>query len=248
MARKTLAATITLTSRILLCASSTLVPSACSLRRCAHGSRSALPLAMSRASSSQPLSEAYPALAAFLAHTDESYHMQSPVKEIHAALIEWYAINRRRLPWRGDAPPYNGSTAGVNKAAAPGQESAPAAGLPSAVPAVPVSAYAVWVSEIMCQQTRVEAVIPYWIAWMEAFPTVEALAAASEEEVNARWAGLGFYRRARMLHDGAKQVVSEFGGKLPQTVDGLMKLKGIGRYTAGDIITTTSQPTSPPAR
>ena len=177
----------------------------------------------------------YPALEGFLAHTDESYHRDMPTEDVRAALLDWYAANRRRLPWRGDAPPYNGSTAGTNSRAA---ASAPAAAEPEPEPAAApseVSAYGVWVSEIMCQQTRVEAVIPYWLAWMEAFPTVEALAAASEEEVNARWAGLGFYRRARMLHEGAQQVVDEFGGHVPQSVEELMRLKGVGRYTAGAI-------------
>ncbi|EOD21193.1 A/G-specific adenine DNA glycosylase, mutY, partial [Emiliania huxleyi CCMP1516] len=153
-----------------------------------------------------------------------------PVAEARPALLEWYRATRRRLPWRGDAPPYNGSTAGVNKA---GSRAAQVAAEPS--PVGEVSAYGVWVSEIMCQQTRVEAVIPYWLAWMEAFPTVQDLAAASEEQVNAKWAGLGFYRRARMLHEGAKQVVDDFDGQLPQTVDGLLRLKGVGPYTAGAI-------------
>src|SRR6056297_2861249 len=70
---------------------------------------------------------------------------------------------------------------------------------------------------------------------MKAFPTVEALAAASESQVNAQWAGLGFYRRAAMLHAAARQVVDKHGGQIPQTVDGLMELSGIGRYTAGAI-------------
>jgi len=153
-----------------------------------------------------------------------------PVAEARPALLEWYRATRRRLPWRGDAPPYNGSTAGVNKA---GSRAAQVAAEPS--PVGEVSAYGVWVSEIMCQQTRVEAVIPYWLAWMEAFPTVQDLAAASEEQVNAKWAGLGFYRRARMLHEGAKQVVDDFDGQLPQTVDNLLRLKGVGPYTAGAI-------------
>ena len=175
---------------------------------------------------------AYPALTAFLSHETADYHLDGlPGAEARRALLLWYDANRRRLPWRGDAPPYNGSTAGINAARS---NSAPATTpIPSAQMAV--DAYGVWVSEIMCQQTRVEAVIPYWLAWMEAFPNVEALAAASEEEVNARWAGLGFYRRARMLHEGAKQVVGEMGGVLPDSVDGLMRLKGIGRYTAGAI-------------
>ena len=140
-----------------------------------------------------------------------------------SALLHWYAANRRRLPWRGDPPPYNGSTAGINgarpAAAAANRPDRPAApDSPGAAPGV--EAYGVWVSEIMCQQTRVEAVIPFWLAWMEAFPTVQALAAASEEGVNARWAGLGFYRRAKMLHDASRQVVADFGGVLPDTVEG----------------------------
>ena len=185
-------------------------------------------------------SEKYPAISRFLEHSDDSYHCDVPFEDVRTALLDWYSQNRRRLPWRGDAPPYNGSTAGINAggskaaaAAATAATSPPAALAES--PTTAVSAYGVWVSEIMCQQTRVEAVIPYWLAWMEAFPTVEALAAASEEEVNARWAGLGFYRRAKMLHEGSQQVVRELGGALPTTVDGLLKIKGIGPYTAGAI-------------
>jgi len=81
----------------------------------------------------------------------------------------------------------------------------------------------------MLQQTRVEAVIPYYLAWMKSFPTVYALANASEDEVNARWAGLGFYRRARFLHKGAKYVVGNLNGTIPDSVDELMKIDGIGR-------------------
>eukprot|EP00986_Skeletonema_menzelii_P011439 scaffold5882_cov152-Skeletonema_menzelii.AAC.4 len=98
-----------------------------------------------------------------------------------------------------------------------------------------LTAYGVWVSEIMLQQTRVEAVIKYWIKWMDSFPTVHSLANATPEEVNAHWAGLGFYRRARLLHAGAKRVVDEHGGIVPNTVDELMKIEGIGRYTASAI-------------
>ena len=173
----------------------------------------------------------YPELRKFLQHADASYHLTDlPVDEIRSSLVEWYAQHRRHLPWRGDAPPYNGSTAGFALRAA-ASSTAPA----STVGHHTVSAYGVWVSEIMCQQTRVEAVIPYWLTWMEAFPTVEALAAASEDEVNAKWAGLGFYRRARMLHEGAKQVVESHGGELPRDVAGLLSIKGIGPYTAGAV-------------
>jgi len=96
-------------------------------------------------------------------------------------------------------------------------------------------AYAVWISEIMLQQTRVEAVIPYFEKWMHLFPTVSALANASERDVLSAWEGLGYYSRARNLHKAAKVVSSEYGGKLPQNVDELVTLPGVGRYTAGAI-------------
>ena len=98
-----------------------------------------------------------------------------------------------------------------------------------------LTAYGIWVSEIMLQQTRVEAVIKYWIKWMDSFPTVHSLANATPEEVNAHWAGLGFYRRARLLHAGAKRVVNDYEGIVPNTVDELMKVEGIGRYTASAV-------------
>lgn len=95
------------------------------------------------------------------------------------------------------------------------------------------SEYAVWVSEIMLQQTRVETVIPYFKKWMKLFPNVRALAKASEHEVLNAWEGLGYYSRARNFHKAAKIVVDKYGGKLPNDVDELRKLPGIGRYTAG---------------
>jgi len=93
--------------------------------------------------------------------------------------------------------------------------------------------YAVWVSEIMLQQTRVETVIPYFKKWMKLFPTVRALAKASEREVLNAWEGLGYYSRARNFHKAAKIVLETYGGKLPRDVNELRKLPGIGRYTAG---------------
>jgi len=95
--------------------------------------------------------------------------------------------------------------------------------------------YAVWVSEIMLQQTRVEAVIPYFEEWMDRFPSVQALAEASEREVLNLWEGLGYYSRARNLRKAAKMVVDELDGRLPRSMDALRKLPGIGRYTAGAI-------------
>ena len=96
-------------------------------------------------------------------------------------------------------------------------------------------AYRVWVSEIMLQQTRVAVVREYYRRFLRRFPTVKTLAAATEQEVLAAWSGLGYYRRARMLHASAQRVVGEFGGKLPATSGGLFGLPGIGRYTAAAI-------------
>jgi A/G-specific adenine glycosylase len=95
--------------------------------------------------------------------------------------------------------------------------------------------YAVWVSEIMLQQTRVEAVIPYFEKWMELFPAVNALAKAEEQDVLNAWEGLGYYSRARNLHKAAKILASEFNGRLPRDLQSLRSLPGIGRYTAGAI-------------
>lgn len=95
--------------------------------------------------------------------------------------------------------------------------------------------YAIWVSEMMLQQTQVATVIPYYERWMRSFPTVESLAAASEARVLKAWEGLGYYTRARNLHRAAGVVVKESGGRLPDTAEGLRRLPGIGPYTAGAI-------------
>ena len=95
--------------------------------------------------------------------------------------------------------------------------------------------YAIWVSEIMLQQTRVAAVLDHYANWMQKFPTIKALAAASEDEVLAAWSGLGYYRRVRFLHQGAKAVVAGHNGTLPTTAAELRTLPGIGAYTSGAI-------------
>ncbi|MFO1390845.1 MAG: A/G-specific adenine glycosylase [Agitococcus sp.] len=100
--------------------------------------------------------------------------------------------------------------------------------------------YRVWVSEIMLQQTQVATVIPYFQRFMQTFPTVEALAQANEDTVLQHWAGLGYYARARNLHHAAKQVMA-LGGEFPNTLDGLMELKGVGRSTAGAILSLAWQ-------
>ena len=95
--------------------------------------------------------------------------------------------------------------------------------------------YAIWVSEVMLQQTRVETVERYYGPFLARFPTVVALAAADEDAVLSAWSGLGYYRRARLLHRGARYVASSLGGTLPREGDALQEIPGIGPYTAGAI-------------
>lgn len=98
------------------------------------------------------------------------------------------------------------------------------------------SPYAVWVSEVMLQQTQVSVVIPYFLQWMERFPTIKALATASVEEVVKQWEGLGYYSRARNLHEGARYIVENYAGELPCSESELRKIKGLGPYTVGAIL------------
>jgi len=93
--------------------------------------------------------------------------------------------------------------------------------------------YAIWISEAMLQQTRVETVIPYWQRFLARFPDVEALATAGVDDVTALWAGLGYYSRARNLHRAAQVVMERHAGRLPDDVEALRELPGVGRYTAG---------------
>ncbi len=96
--------------------------------------------------------------------------------------------------------------------------------------------YAIWISEVMLQQTQVKTVVPYYERWLEKLPTVEALAAAEQQTVLKLWEGLGYYARARNLHQAAQQMVAEYGGKFPQGLEDAIALKGIGRTTAGGIL------------
>ena len=95
--------------------------------------------------------------------------------------------------------------------------------------------YAIWISEIMLQQTRVETVIGYFYRFMEQFPTIQDLAEAEEQKLLKVWEGLGYYSRARNLKAAAQQIVSEFDGKMPDSIEEIRSLKGIGPYTAGAI-------------
>ena len=124
----------------------------------------------------------------------------SRVRQFRVRLLDWYAHNKRDLPWRDSGNPYH-----------------------------------VWISEIMLQQTRVDQMQPFFERFTAAFPTVEALAAASLEEVLKAWEGLGYYARARNLHRAAKHVVKVRGGRLPDRSEELMALPGIGPYTAAAV-------------
>ena len=115
-------------------------------------------------------------------------------------LLDWFAENKRVLPWRSDRTPYR-----------------------------------VWISEIMLQQTRVETVIPYYLRWLAAFPDIQSLAKAGQQDVLRLWEGLGYYSRARSLHRTAQIIVSEYDGVFPSDRKILERLPGIGRYTAGAI-------------
>lgn len=101
--------------------------------------------------------------------------------------------------------------------------------------------YQTWVAEIMLQQTRVDTVRDYYPRFLEAFPTVDALAAAERDEVLKHWEGLGFYARARHLHEAAQYVVDEHDGAVPDTMDAIRDLKGIGPYTAAAVLSIAYQ-------
>jgi A/G-specific adenine glycosylase len=116
------------------------------------------------------------------------------------ALLRWYDLHRRDLPWRETHDPYK-----------------------------------IWLSEIMLQQTRVAAVIDHYRIFLGRFPNAQALAAASQEDVLAAWSGLGYYRRARMMHQCAQQIAEQHAGCFPQDSESLRALPGIGRYTAAAI-------------
>ncbi|XP_053928998.1 adenine DNA glycosylase isoform X2 [Cuculus canorus] len=131
------------------------------------------------------------------------------IKALRRDLLAWYDRCKRDLPWRT---------------------------LAATEPDADRRAYAVWVSEIMLQQTQVATVIDYYNRWMQKWPTLQTLAQASLEEVNELWAGLGYYSRGKRLQEAARKVVSELAGRMPRTAEDLQKLlPGVGRYTAGAI-------------
>ncbi len=125
---------------------------------------------------------------------------ESIKSELAVALLGWYDIHKRSLPWREEPTPYH-----------------------------------VWISEIMLQQTRVEAVRGYYARFLERFPDIRSLAEAEDDECLKLWEGLGYYSRARNLQKAAREIMSCYGGEMPRTASGLRKLSGIGPYTSAAI-------------
>nr|XP_020638957.1 adenine DNA glycosylase isoform X3 [Pogona vitticeps] len=138
-----------------------------------------------------------------------TFSNETEIRAFRKSLLTWYNKCKRDLPWRKMA---SGETDADRRA------------------------YAVWVSEIMLQQTQVASVISYYNQWMQKWPTLQELAKASLEEVNELWSGLGYYSRGKRLQEGACKVVSQMAGHLPRTAEELQKLlPGVGKYTAGAI-------------
>lgn len=123
-----------------------------------------------------------------------------PVASLRKALLAWYVLHKRNLPWRESGDPY-----------------------------------AIWVSEIMLQQTRAAVVAERYKIFLAKFPNIDALAAADEQSVLALWSGLGYYNRARNLWKAARKIVDELGGQMPRLASELLKLPGIGSYTSAAI-------------
>ncbi len=127
-----------------------------------------------------------------------------------ATLLRWYRRHRRDLPWRPRKPSKTD-------------------------PGVVANPYHVLVSEAMAQQTQITTVLPYFARFVKRFPTVETLADADEQDVLKLWQGLGYYSRARNLRKAARMIVDDFAGEVPRNVEDLLKLPGVGRYTAGAV-------------
>jgi A/G-specific adenine glycosylase len=127
----------------------------------------------------------------------------SPIhpETVRRQLLDWYAVNRRRLPWRETSDPY-----------------------------------AIWVSEVMLQQTQVATAIPYYLRFMQRFPTAGRLARADVEEVLKLWEGLGYYSRARNLHRAAGEVIDRFNGRIPDDPAAFQSLPGVGDYIAAAVL------------
>ncbi|XP_037683299.1 adenine DNA glycosylase isoform X2 [Choloepus didactylus] len=169
------------------------------------------------------------------------YHLFRNPAEVTAfrgSLLSWYDREKRDLPWRRRVGRQGTRTVRWEAGAQPPPCLLHLGFHWQAEGEVDLDrrAYAVWVSEVMLQQTQVATVIDYYTRWMQKWPTLQDLASASLEEVNQLWAGLGYYSRGRRLQEGARKVVEELAGHVPRTAETLQRLlPGVGRYTAGAI-------------
>ncbi|KAJ3039041.1 hypothetical protein HDV00_012667 [Rhizophlyctis rosea] len=157
-----------------------------------------------------------------------SYHTfdKCEIPFLQTSLLRWYDINQRLMPWRAPC--------GVGGCVVGGEKGEGGEGMTEEEAGQ--RAYEVWVSEVMLQQTQVATVVSYYEKWMKKFPTIFDLAGADEETVTQLWAGLGYYSRAKRLHQAAKLVVKERKGILPRSAELLEKeVPGVGAYTAGAI-------------
>lgn len=132
---------------------------------------------------------------------DHQPYIDTYGEAIANALLTWYHISKRDLPWRENHHPYR-----------------------------------IWISEVMLQQTQVDTVIGYFNRFMKAFPTIESLAYAQEEQVLKIWEGLGYYSRAKRLKQAAEVIVKDYNGSFPSTYEQVIKLPGVGPYTAGAVL------------
>ncbi|XP_012970297.1 adenine DNA glycosylase [Mesocricetus auratus] len=177
-----------------------------------HEKREKCTCSSSQAGTSAPAGRAKQKGEELLKASVSPYHLfrdMADVETFRRNLLSWYDQEKRDLPWRR----WVKEEADLDR-----------------------RAYAVWVSEVMLQQTQVATVIDYYNRWMQKWPTLQDLASASLEEVNQLWSGLGYYSRGRRLQEGARKVVEELGGRMPRTAETLQQLlPGVGQYTAAAI-------------
>jgi A/G-specific adenine glycosylase len=157
---------------------------------------------------------------------EECIFSKEDLAQLRTSLLSWYDENHRVLPWRRNPHSKLSSTIVDEYRIKQGIVPAPL-DLDQ-----DTFIYYVWVCEIMSQQTQVSRVCEYFTKWVKKWPTVHELANATQDEVNDMWAGLGYYRRARFLLDGAKYVVNDLNGKFPKDSKDLQKIPGIGAYTS----------------
>ena len=160
-----------------------------------------------------------PDIEDYESHSNEFHSFsEGDLKAVVEGIVKWYQINRRKLPWRGDQPPYSKTVDTKTNSKRDGKQMEMTSFFVKKRPKVEakkseleyefvkdgITAYTEYVSEVMLQQTRVDTVIEKYIQWMTRYPTIKDLAKATDEDVNSLWSGLGYYRRAKYLVQGAR--------------------------------------------